>query len=170
MRVWLPTAAAIVVAAILQAALAPHMAIMQVVPNLLLLVVVTLAMVEGPTPGAAAGFAAGLLLDLLGSGPIGPGALVMSSVGYAAGMIGANLFAESWLMPVTVVLIASFVYDLALAALLAVMGVEAALVTIAWRVALPGAVYNTLLAVLIFPWLARFLRTDVGMTELSRLR
>lgn len=171
MKVWIPTAVAIVIATVLQASLAPHMAILGVEPNFLLLVVVTLAMVEGSTPGAVAGFVAGLAFDMLGSGPIGPGALVLTAVGYLAGSLATNLFAESWLMPVTVVLIASLLSELAYGALLAIIGVETAFLTIVWRIVLPGALYNTLLALLVYPWLARFLRAETDeMTELRGLR
>ena len=34
---------------------------------------------------------------------------------------------------------------------------------------LPGAVYNTALALLVYPWLARFLRRDRPMTTFRRL-
>jgi uncharacterized membrane protein YjgN (DUF898 family) len=39
-----------------------------------------------------------------------------------------------------------------------------------WRIILPGAIYDTVLALLIFPWLARFLRFETEMTELRGLR
>jgi rod shape-determining protein MreD len=169
MRVWIPTGVALVVATILQAALAPHMTIMGVRPNFLLLVVITLAMVEGATPGAVAGFVGGLVFDLLGSGPIGPGALVFTIVGYLAGTLAFNMFSESWVMPVTVVGIASLAFGLMYGGLLAFMGAEQDMVGIVFRLAVPGAVYDTLLALLVFPWLARFLRRESEITELRGL-
>ncbi len=170
MRVWIPTAVALAVATVLQAALAPHMAIMGVTPNFILLVIVTLAMVEGPTPGAVAGFAGGLMFDMLGSGPIGPGALVLTAVGYLAGSLARNMFSESWVMPVTVVAIASVVTELAYGALLAFIGAEnQSILSIVMTIVLPTALYNTLLALLVYPWLASFLRRESEMTELRGL-
>jgi rod shape-determining protein MreD len=168
-RVWIPTGIALAIAAVLQAALAPHMTIMGVTPNFLLLVVVTLAMVEGATPGAVAGFAAGLVFDLLSSGPIGPGALVFTVVGYLSGMLALNMFSESWVMPVTVVGVASLVFGLAYGGLLAFMGAEQDIIGIVFRLAVPEAIYDTLLALLVFPWLARFLRRESEITELRGL-
>jgi len=107
MRRLLPTIGAVVVAALLQAGLAPYMAIGGVAPNFLLLVVVTIALVEGPAAGCSAGFAAGLIFDLLGTGPVGPMVLVLSVTGYLAGLLHENLFAEGWLLPITVLGIAS---------------------------------------------------------------
>jgi rod shape-determining protein MreD len=169
MRVWVPTGVALAVAAVLQASLAPHMTIMGVTPNFLLLVVVTLAMVEGATPGAVAGFIAGLVFDLLSSGPIGPGALVFTIVGYLAGTLAFNMFSESWVMPVTVVGLASLAFGLLYGGLLAFMGTEQDVLGIILRLAVPEAVYDTLLALLVFPWLARFLRRESEMTELRGL-
>ncbi len=97
----LPTLVALFAAAVLQAALAPYLSIGQVVPNFLLLVVVTIALVEGPAPGAAVGFSAGLIFDLLGSGPVGPMMIVLTLTGYLAGLMHENMFAEGWLLPLT---------------------------------------------------------------------
>ena len=104
-RSW-TTLGALVAAFVMQVMLAPHLAFFGVVPNLLLLVIVTLAFVEGPSAGAIAGFVGGLLLDLIGTGPIGAWALVLSVTGYTAGMLQENLFAEGWLAPFTVAVIA----------------------------------------------------------------
>jgi rod shape-determining protein MreD len=167
-KVW-PTVGALVLATILQVALAPHMAVFNVVPNLLLLVVVTLAFVEGPVAGCVSGFVAGVVLDMLGSTVIGPWALVLTVVGYLAGMLTANLFAEGWLLPVTVVFVASLFAEMSYGIVLAVLGVGGPFFSALVRIMLPAAVYNTALAVLVYPWLARLLRQDRSMTEFRRL-
>jgi rod shape-determining protein MreD len=164
-----PTAAALVAAMILQASVAPHLAVFGVVPNMFLLVVVTLALVEGPVPGAFAGFAGGLLLDMLGTSVIGPWALVLTVVGYAAGTLNAQMFAEGWLLPVSVVFIASALAEFSYGMLLAVLGIGGPFVVGLTHIVIPAAVYNTALAVLVYPWLARLLRQDAGMTEFRRL-
>ena len=144
------TVVALIAAALLQVAVAPHIAIFGVVPNLLMLVVVTLALIEGPVGGAVAGFAAGLLFDVLGSAAIGPAALVLSVVGYVAGMLQENLFAESWIVPATVVFIATLVGEASYALLLGALGADVAVGEALLRIAVPGAAYSTVLAVLAF--------------------
>jgi rod shape-determining protein MreD len=59
------------------------------VPDLVLILVVALAMADGPLPGMVTGFAAGLCLDLAppGSGMIGQYALVFCLAGWVAGML-----------------------------------------------------------------------------------
>jgi rod shape-determining protein MreD len=165
----LPTLAALLAAAVLQAALAPYLAIGQVVPNFLLLVVVTIALVEGPGPGAALGFSAGLLFDLLGSGPVGPMLLVLTLTGYLTGLVHENMFAEGWLLPLTVLAIATLSAEVAYGLILLLLGSGGPFWSTFLTKMLPAAIYNTALALLIFPWLARFLRQERPITTFRRL-
>lgn len=169
MKRWWTTAGALIVALVLQVALAPHMAIASVIPNFLVLVVITLSFVEGPSSGALAGFIAGLLLDMLSTSPIGAWALVLSATGYTAGMLQENLFAEGWLAPVTVAIIAALVADFSYLLLLTILGVGPAFWESLLRAVLPRAVYNAVLVLLAYPWLARFLRSDRSMKSFRRL-
>ncbi|MDY0341337.1 MAG: rod shape-determining protein MreD [Coriobacteriia bacterium] len=166
---WWTTAGALLGAFILQVMIAPHMAIIGVTPNLLLLVVITLAFVEGSSAGATVGFIAGILMDLLSSGPIGAWALVMSVTGYLSGSLTRNLFAEGWLAPVTVGVVTALVADFAYLVVVTVIGVGPAFWPALGRLVLPRAVYNAVLVMLLYPWLARFLRTDRSIKSFGRL-
>jgi rod shape-determining protein MreD len=165
----LPTAAALLVAFLLQAGIAPQIAVYGIVPNFIFLVVVTLALVEGPVAGAVAGFVGGLLFDLLASSVVGPYALVFCVVGYLAGLIHAHMFAEGWLLPVSVVFIAGLGAEIAYGLILAVLDVGMPLGWSFVRIMLPDAVYNTLLAVLLYPVLTRVLRRDRTVKSFRRL-
>ena len=169
MKRWWTTVGALLAALVLQVMLAPHMAIAGVVPNLLLLVVITLAFVEGPRAGAVSGFAAGLLLDLLSSTPVGAWALVLTATGYVSGMLQENLFAAGWLAPVAVAAIAGLVAETFYLLVLAVLGDGPAFWASLASVVLPRALYNTVLVTLAYPWLARFLRTDRSMKSFRRV-
>lgn len=169
MRRWWTTAGALLAALILQVALAPYVAIAGVVPNFLVLVVITLSFVEGPSSGAVAGFIAGLLLDLLSTSPVGGWALVLSITGYAAGMLQENLFAEGWLAPVTVAIIAALLADFSYLLVLTILGVGPSFWPSLLTAVLPRAVYNAVLVLLAYPWLARFLRSDRSMKSFRRL-
>lgn len=169
MKRLIPVLLAVGLALLLQVGLAPYLSIAGVTPNFLLLVVITLALTEGATAGATAGFVAGLLFDLLGTGSVGPMALVFSVTGYFAGLLHEQMFAEGWLLPLTVLGIAALASEVAYGAILGVLGEGAPF----WRMfatrMLPGAIYNTVLAVLIYPWLARFLRSERSMRTFNRL-
>lgn len=167
-RSW-TTAGALLIAMVLQVMLAPHMAIRGIMPNFLLLVVITLSFVEGPSAGAVAGFTAGLILDLLSTGPIGAWALVLSTAGYSGGMLQENLFAEGWLLPVTVAIIAGLMADFSYLIVVTILGVGPAFWESLVRTVLPRAVYNAVLVMLAYPWLARTLRSDRSMKSFRRL-
>lgn len=169
MRRYLPTIGAVVVAGILQAGLAPYMAIGGITPNFLLLVTVTIALVQGPAAGCSAGFACGLIFDLLGSGPVGPMILVLSVTGYLAGLLHENMFAEGWLLPITVLGIAALGSEIAYGLILDLLGSGGPVLLTFITKTLPTAVYNTVLGLLVYPWLARILRHDRAMTTFRRL-
>ncbi len=166
---WLPTALAILAALAAQVALAPHLALGGSVPNLLLLVVVTLAFVRGAGSGLYGGFFAGLALDLIGTGPVGAWAMVLALTGYATGMAAANVFAEGWLLPTTVAALASLVAETAYALHLALLGQGATFWDSLTGRALPEAVYTAVLALLAYPWLVRFLRREPRLTQFGRV-
>jgi len=166
-RFW-STAGAIVGAIVAQVMIAPHITLLGAVPSFPVLVVITLAIVEGPEAGAISGFAAGLALDLLGASPVGVWTLVLVVVGYVAGLLQENLFAEGWLMPVTVAVVAGLLAEFSYLIVLEILGSGPAFWRAVWTVVLPRGVYNTVLALLLYPWLARFLRSDQSMKSFRR--
>lgn len=84
----LAVAAMVVVALTLQLAVFPGFAINGVVPDVVLLVVISLALARGPEYAAVVGFFAGLLLDLAppADHTAGRWALALVVVGYLAGL------------------------------------------------------------------------------------
>jgi rod shape-determining protein MreD len=88
------------------------------VPDLVLVVVAALGLASGPAPGAIAGFAAGLCLDLAppASGIIGEYALVFVLVGWACGRLHATL-ARSAVLPIVIVAAAAAAAELMVAGL-----------------------------------------------------
>lgn len=119
-------------------------------PHLALVVVVALAIGLGPGFGAISGFAAGLGADLVppADSAIGRWALVLSVVGYAAGMVGSGM-RRSVLVPVLVVAVAALGSVLGYAATGAVFGDS----PVSWRVVkrlIPTAV---LYAVVLSPFI-----------------
>ncbi|MEV7599942.1 rod shape-determining protein MreD [Kitasatospora sp. NPDC089797] len=83
------SAALILLGLILQVSVFGRLQLPGATPDILLLVVVGLAMVYGPTGGCLVGFSAGLLADLAppSDHAIGRYALVLCLMGYAAGLL-----------------------------------------------------------------------------------
>lgn len=95
----------IVVCIILQAGVSPAISIMGCAPNFLLIPVLLVSLRSGTGLGSVAGFALGLLYDLMGSGTVGCMALVFTLVAFAVGAIGESidLLTPLWSIIVSVV-------------------------------------------------------------------
>jgi rod shape-determining protein MreD len=87
-------------ALILQLSIVSDLRVLGAVGDLLLLVTVAAALVEGPDRGATFGFAAGLLYDLVLDTPFGLSALTYALIGYGVGLASAALMRSSGWWPV----------------------------------------------------------------------
>lgn len=101
-RRFLLGAAAVLVALLLQTTVVTRLPLPGAAPDLVLVVVVAFALVEGQASGMVTGFVAGLLADLLSDAELGRLALVYVVVGYLAGL-AADDTERSTLLPLAVV-------------------------------------------------------------------
>lgn len=76
------------VAAIVQVTVLAGARVLWAEPDLLLVTVVCVALAAGSVPGAAAGFAGGLLVDVMTLGTLGTTSIVLTLAGYWAGRYG----------------------------------------------------------------------------------
>lgn len=81
-----PLIALLVTGLVVHAAVAPHLAIGGMPPEVLLVAVVAVAAVRGERAGAAFGFAAGLGADLFLATPLGTSALAYTLLGHVVGL------------------------------------------------------------------------------------
>jgi rod shape-determining protein MreD len=124
-------------------------------PELVYLVTVVLAFLEGPASGAVAGFAGGMAQDFLLNLPKGITALTLTLVGYAIGTIRQYVVTPSPLLPVIVVsgaTIGGLFFHGLVTFLLGQLNVEAGYLT---RIALLSGLYNALITPLAFPVVRR---------------
>ncbi|MDH6118762.1 rod shape-determining protein MreD [Kitasatospora sp. GAS204B] len=123
-------------------------------PDLLLLMVVALGLVFGPSGGCLTGFAAGLLADLAppSDHAIGRYALVLCLIGYAAGLLGADTGRQrSVFTPLLVVAGAAVVSTLLYAGVGALVGDTAARHVGLPSLAATALLYDLLLAPFVVP-------------------
>lgn len=119
-------------------------------PELLLLVTLSLAIVEGPGFGAVAGFGFGLATDLVLELPAGISALTFTLAGYTVGRVRAHMQTASAWVPIVMVATATFLAVLFYGTFS--MLLDAALpITRTLRHSALAAVYNALLTPLVFP-------------------
>jgi rod shape-determining protein MreD len=105
MRRLLVLAAVVVAGVLLQTTVLGELRLAGVRPDVLVLSVVAVAMASGPVSGAAFGFTAGLVADLLFDLPVGVSALVYTAVGFGVGV--ARVYVTSQLPLVHLVLVAA---------------------------------------------------------------
>jgi rod shape-determining protein MreD len=152
----LAVAAVIVVALALQSTLLAQATVLGVIPQVVLVVVVCLAYVDGERVGVVTGFSAGLLQDLMPvPGVIGLRALVYTLVGFAVGNLRQYAPSDSVWTPVLAVALASGVAELGYAGLAITLGEPWVGLGYTARVAGLVVLYDTLLTPFVFPLVRR---------------
>jgi rod shape-determining protein MreD len=162
----------VLAALFLQVVFAPPLSILGVTPNFLMVAVIIIAFVRGSKEGTIVGFIAGLLFDFIGATVVGPMAFALTLTGFVAGTLREQIFAHSWLLPATVLGVASLVAESIYLILITALGLPmdffAALATRAF----PGALYAVIIAIVAFPALTKFLRhgADAESNTLKRIK
>jgi rod shape-determining protein MreD len=121
------------------------------IPDLILIVVVSTALIKGPAEGALMGFGAGLGLDLVSSGFVGLHALIKMTLGFFIGLAEEKIFKENLLLPAVVLLAATFIHELLyLLVAAAYKQLEVGFWVALSSIVLPLSLYNALLAPFIY--------------------
>jgi rod shape-determining protein MreD len=153
----------VVTALLLQSTVFAQVRLLDAKPELMYLVTVAMAILEGPTSGAVTGFAGGMAQDFLLDAPKGITALTLTLLGYAVGMLRQYMTTPSSLLPVLLVAggtAGGVLFNGLVKYLLGQFQVEFAFLV---RVALLSALYNAVLTPIVFPVLRR-------VVEASRAR
>lgn len=142
----------VIVALAVQSTLLAKATLLGVIPQLVLVVVVSIAYLEGDRVGVASGFMGGLLQDLLLPGSIaGLTALVYTLIGYSVGKFRQLTTSETVWLPVAAVAGASALAEIGYAALAISLGQE--WVSLGFTLQVTGLVvlYDTLVTPFVFP-------------------
>ena len=146
-----------IIAVVLQIALAPNIALFGVVPNFIMAYVLIVSIVCPDQSGPVFAFVLGLLFDLLGTGPVGAMAFLLTGVSFLAKRIFMLVNNDTLFMPLLLAAISTLVIELLYAAFMMAFGAGvSALDAFVFR-ALPGTVYNFLAALIFYPIVVRFL-------------
>lgn len=143
--------AIIVVALLIQLTLINSITILGLKPDLIMVVVVVFSLLRGAKEGTVSGFASGLLQDIFSTGLLGMNALAKTVIGFFCGIIKEKIFREHILFIIPVItFIASFMQSILMFLLLRAFGIEYGLAWSLKQVALPEALYSSLLSPFIF--------------------
>jgi rod shape-determining protein MreD len=124
-------------------------------PELMYLVTILFAMLEGPASGAVTGFAGGMAQDFLLNQPKGITALTLTLLGYTVGLLRTYIVSPSPIVPVFLVAVGTFGGVLFYGVVSFLLG---QLDTSWWyliRVAALSGVYNAILTPIVFPIIRR---------------
>lgn len=167
-RRWVPFAA-VALAVVIQLAWAPRWGLWGARPDVVTVVAVSLALLDGPQTGAVAGFAGGLVLDLFSLGPVGVGALARTVACFLAGLVERNIFGRRVLMPMLAVAVGAGVAQLIELGMLILLGRDIPVLYSLLGIIAPSALYNGVVAGLIYPALAAIGRSERGRAPIEQL-
>lgn len=124
-------------------------------PELMYLLTICFAVLEGPASGAATGFIGGMAQDFLLNQPKGITALTLTLLGYSIGMLRQYVVSPSPVLPVVLVGAGTFGGVLFYGVVSFLLGQLDTSWTYLVRVAALSGLYNALLTPLLFPILRR---------------
>jgi len=126
------------------------MPILGVVPNISLLVVITISLYKGRLYGGIIGIAIGLIQDILFSPIIGLNAFIFFFAGYLIGLIENKLIKDNTLIPILLSIIGTVYYNFAYYIFMFFLSHEIEFLSFAKDVLLIETVYNSVLIVPIY--------------------
>jgi rod shape-determining protein MreD len=144
-----------VTALLLQSTVFAELRLFGVRPELLYMVTILIAFLEGPNEGTVVGFFAGLFQDFMLNEPKGLTALTLTLVGYGTGVVRQFIVSSSPLLPTVLVGVgtaAGLAFHEIVSALLGNFPHTAAYGV---KVALLAAVYNAVLTPIVYPVIRR---------------
>jgi rod shape-determining protein MreD len=164
--------ALLLVAVVLQISALSQIGILGGHADVIVLVVAAVAFYGGAIPGSAAGFTAGLLLDLLTGATMGASSLVLTAVGYAVGRFRELRDPSHGLLPVAVGAGATAGWVLAFAAVALMLDIGARVSPLVIREMIVTVLLNALLALPVFTGVRKLLRPalEVDPLELRKRR
>jgi rod shape-determining protein MreD len=146
------------VALILQTTILPILQVDGMIPDLLLVLIIFFALFTGSFWGVVIALTVGLVEDLVGARYLGLSALAGFLIAYLVGYLEGMVYKDNFLLPLLLVFAGTYLFN---SIFLLGQGVGGTFpdIVLAWRSMLPEAIYNTVLAALIYrPFVA--LMTD----------
>ena len=156
----------LVLVAVFQATIAPHLTIWGVFPDLPVLVVACWGLLRGAREGLIWGFVAGIVVDILSGAPFGAATLSLMLVGALSGL-GASAVSRAFLvLPIVTIFFITIVYYAVFLLIVQITGGEVPWPDMMLRIVLPSAVLNAVLAPVVL-WLLSKLNSLVGREEME---
>jgi len=161
---WLRYFLVLLTLVVLQTTVFPDLRVFGAVPDLLLVATIAVGYERGPDAGAVFGFVGGLAVDCFLSSSFGVSALAFALVGYGVGVFQSGLLRSSRFIAPVLGGIGGLVGGALWVVIAAVAGKDDLITGYSARIVVIAAVYDALLALLIFP----FVHWACGNHDLAR--
>ena len=153
---------------LLQSTVMPAFSLAGVVPDLLLIVVITVSYTRGRIPGMLTGFAAGLLTDFCFGEMVGLCALFYLCIGYLAGYSHKIYEERDYMFPMLMILVGEFLYSFAYYVAYFLLRSRTEFGYYFIHLILPRMIYTVFAAAFLYPlfhWMHRLISRHVDKEE-----
>lgn len=144
------------VTVVLQIVLAPNIAIFAAMPNFFLAYVLIIAILRPDTRTVLVlAFVLGLMYDLLSHTPVGTMAFLLVLFSFLAARLFSFLDNDTFFMPILIYCVAALVIEVLYAGFMLLFGVSAGIVDALVYRALPCAIYDCVIGLILYPLMIR---------------
>lgn len=143
---------------IIEVSIVPYFKVRGVGPDLLLLVVVNYAFIQGSFEGSLTGFFGGLFQDLVSTQALGINAFAKTLVGYLSGLIEKTISGGTLFLLVAITFAASLFNGFIYMGFLFLLGEALPFKGAFFGIILPSGLYNSLLSPLVYLILKKLLQ------------
>ena len=147
---------------LLQTTVFDFLKLADVVPNILLILTVTMGFIRGKKEGIVIGFICGLLIDIFSGDVLGQYALVYLLFGYANGWFHTHFYEDDILLPMGLLAVNSLAYSVVIFFFFFALRGRFHFFLYLWHIMIPEAVYTAIVALVIYKIL---LAIDVRISD-----
>ncbi len=155
----------IILSFLLQSTVFDHIRLAGVVPDILMILVVTIAYTRGTYPGLFTGLFAGLLVDFMYGDVIGICALLYMFIGFLNGYSNKIYDRDDYAIPLILIAVSEFVYSFLYYVLEFLLRGRLNIGYYAYRIMLPKVIYTVLMGVIFYKL---FHMIHVGISKLLK--
>lgn len=140
----------IIICFLLQTTFFQTFALAGVSPNLLIIIVVSIAYMGGKNQGIIIGLICGLLYDFIYSDVIGLYSLIYMFIGYINGFLNKIYYSDDFTMPIFIIGISDFIYGISVYIFEFLLRGKLNILFYIRRIILPETVYTLLISVILY--------------------
>lgn len=146
----------IIIAGIIQSSLLSKITILNVIPDLALIILVYVSYINGSMTGQITGFISGFFLDFISIAPLGFNALSRTIIGFILGLIKGNFFLDIIIFPALLCAGATIMKALIISLIHYLFNANTPVYTFTNQILWTEVIYNTIAAPFVFALLKLF--------------